>query len=456
MSSLIMMIKKPGVILIPTSKPPTSMMMHHPLQIRLPAGAPSRCLTIGFRSRNPGQGTHSPRQCTCYAPDWVSNPFYFPLLFFLLDGPKLGKLLAVFPTMYLSGGTCVLFIITGGGIMELLSQLLLSEHHHDSSSSPITGAEWFLIFMCIAILVSQFFPTLDSLASVSLVGSVSAVICFSSLWIVSITTTNHQPLLAPSSPEILKYKSIRGIIDALGMIALTFRGHNLILEIQGTMPTSQQRPARNRMWKGVTASTVGVGLCIFPLAIGGHLAFGTTPMGATTTNGGILDALTSQLLSSHNHKTSSKHKWILATIYLTLLLHLICAFQLYAIPAFDNLERVIYVSRKNKACPRWVRSAIRLFYGGLTYFIAVALPFIGSLGPFFGAISLPLTFAYPCFMWIAIEKRKKSSHGWKWMMIIIINLGVGCLGIGLSLMLGAAALWNLVDYGLDANFFKPR
>ncbi|CAI9115332.1 OLC1v1016214C3 [Oldenlandia corymbosa var. corymbosa] len=386
----------------------------------------------------------------------ATGPRYsrFIVLSIVAFGPTLGKLLAIFPALYLSGGTCSLFVVRGGGILESLAKLLYSHHHPDSP--PVTPAEWFLIFVCIAILVSQFFPTLNSLAPVSLVGSISAVIYLSMLWILSITyTTNHQPL-PPSStsswPEILYRKNFRGIMDAISLIALTFRGHNLILEIQGTLPTSPQRPARKPMLKGFTASYVVIAMCVFPLAIGGYWAYGKT-LGATITNG-ILEPLTSELFL-HEHKTPSK-KWILATIYIALLLHLICAFNLYAMLAFDNLERVIYVSKNNRACPRWVQSAIRSVYGGFVYFLAMAMPFIGKLGPFFGAMTLPLTLVYPCFMWIAIRKRMSSRR--KWSNDMRISLGVGCFGTGLSFVLFGVALWDLVDYGLQgkANFFNPH
>ncbi|KAH7844458.1 hypothetical protein Vadar_028224 [Vaccinium darrowii] len=118
-------------------------------------------------------------------------------------------------------------------------------------------------------------------------------------------------------------------------------------------------------------------------------------------------------------------------------------------PVFDNLE-FIYVNKKNKECPRWLRLGFRFFFGGLTYFIAVALPFFASLAALFGGIMLPLTCAYPCFMWIAIKKPQPNSAMW-WS-----NLCLGCLGIGLSVLLVVAAVWNLVINGLDANFFNPH
>ncbi|XP_027087871.1 lysine histidine transporter-like 8 [Coffea arabica] len=364
----------------------------------------------------------------------------YVVLSIIAFGPKLGKLLAIFPTMYLSGGTCVVIIITGGGIMELLYKLICGDDPKCSSDTVLTGAAWFFfVFVCLAILVSQFFPSLHSLAPVSLIGSMALATYFSMLWTLSIREGRPGGVsYEPSKAAASEMPRIRGIINALGIIALTFKGHNLILEIQGTIPTDPQHPSRHGMWRGVTASYLLIAVLLFPLAIGGYWAYGNM-MPAK----GILNALSTSL----KHQRTSKS--VMATIYVIMLVHLFSAFQIYGMPVFDNLER-IYVSKRNQACPRWVRSAIRVFFGGLTYFIAMAFPFLGSLGPFIGAITLPLTLAYPCFMWLAIKKPKVLSSMW------CLNFGLGSLGLVMSFLLAAAALWSLVVDGLDANFFKPH
>lgn len=159
-------------------------------------------------------------------------------------------------------------------------------------------------------------------------------------------------------------------------------------------------------------------------------------------NGGLLSAL-SQV---HGHNTS---KHVMGTIYLLVLINSLSSFQIYAMPVFDNLE-FQYVSKKKQRCPGWVRAGIRLFFGGLTFFIAVAFPFLGSLAPLIGGIALPLTYVYPCFMYVLIKKPSRSGAMW-W-----LNVGLGCLGTILSVMLVVAAAWNLADKGLHANFFRPK
>ncbi|KAL3573185.1 hypothetical protein D5086_027089 [Populus alba] len=89
-------------------------------------------------------------------------------------------------------------------------------------------------------------------------------------------------------------------------------------------------------------------------------------------------------------------------------------------PVFDSLE-FRYTCMKNKRCSWWVRTGFRLFIGGLAFFVAVAFPFLPSLAALIGGIALPLTLAYPCFMWISIKKPHQKGHGVMW----CLNLGLG-------------------------------
>lgn len=157
--------------------------------------------------------------------------------------------------------------------------------------------------------------------------------------------------------------------------------------------------------------------------------------------GGILGAFT-------KFNKNSTSKYIICALYLLIIVNYLCAFQLYAMPAFDNFER-IYTVKKNEPCPRWVRSAIKAIFGGVTYFVSVAIPFLPSLGPFTGSLVLPLTLAYPCLMWVRIKKPGRFSRMWG------LNLGLGYSGIALSVLCAGAGLWSLIVNGLEANFFKP-
>ncbi|XP_021774781.1 lysine histidine transporter-like 8 [Chenopodium quinoa] len=352
-------------------------------------------------------------------------------------GPKLGKLLALLPVMYLSGGTCVTLLITGGGTMQHLYHILC-ENDNICHAKSLTTVEWYMVFICLAIVIAQL-PNLNSVAWVSLVSAISAVVYCTIIWIMSISNGRPSGTKYSLSARGLEseMKSFTNVLSALGIIAFSFRGHNLVLEIQGTLPPSLKDPTHKIMWKGVKITYALIALCLFPLAIGGYWAYGTL-----MPNTGMLKAF-AQFHGNH----SSRLK--LALIYFFLIINSLCSFQVYAMPVFDNFE-LRYVSIQKKPCTWWIRAGLRVFFGGLVFFIAVAVPFLPVLAPLIGGIALPVTFAYPCFMWIIIKKPSKFSTMW------FLNLVLGSLGILLSVLLIVAAIYNLVTKGLSANFFHPK
>ena len=146
----------------------------------------------------------------------------------MCTGPKLANWLAAFPIMYLSGGTCVALIILGGSTLKMFFSTVCGPTC--TVESPTT-VEWYLIFTCAAVLLSQF-PNLNSIAGVSLVGAVTAVAYCTMIWTVSVAegrlpNVSYNPVRADT-----QIARVFEILNALGIIAFAFRGHNLILEIQ--------------------------------------------------------------------------------------------------------------------------------------------------------------------------------------------------------------------------------
>lgn len=169
----------------------------------------------------------------------IYNLLICTVFFFFSLGPKLGKFLAIFPSMYLSGATCTLIVINGGETMEILYSLVCGEDAAICHANRLSGVEWFLIFICVSIFLSSLFPSLNSLTRFSLIGSLSAVVYITMFWTVSVFTSRHNhnhnlpkpppPSSLPSSSEASR---IRDIINAIGIIGIAFRGHNVVLEIQ--------------------------------------------------------------------------------------------------------------------------------------------------------------------------------------------------------------------------------
>ncbi|GMI88031.1 LYS/HIS transporter 7 [Hibiscus trionum] len=362
----------------------------------------------------------------------------FVRLSIIAFGPKLGKLLAIFPVMYLSGGSCVLLIITGGNSLKQFFNVVCEDGTVCGAES-LSGTHWFLIFTCIALIIGQL-PNLNSMARVSITGAIASIGYITMIWALSIGKGRPNDV-SYSLPDAEKtgMNGFGNILNAIGIIMLAFRGHNLILEIQGTLPSDSKQSPQKSMWRSIMVSYLIIPMCLFPLAIVGFWAYGDK----IPANGvGILTAFS----QFHSRGTS---KFVIGLIYLWLTISCITSYQIYAMPAFDNLE-FVYASSRKRRCPGWVRVGLRLFFGGITFFIAVALPFLGSLAPLIGGMAaVPLTFAYPCFMWISIKKPRPNGTMWS------LNLGLGCFGIVLSILLIIAAIWNLADNGLNANFFRP-
>ncbi|KAK3143986.1 hypothetical protein QOZ80_4AG0307440 [Eleusine coracana subsp. coracana] len=348
-------------------------------------------------------------------------------------GDKWAKILALFPVMYLSAGNCTALIIVGGGSMKLLFSIACGEA---CLAHPLTTVEWYLVFICAAVLLSQL-PNLNSIAGVSLVGATAAVAYCTMIWVVSVAKgrvagVSYDPVKTTSGVD-----TALGILNGLGIIAFAFRGHNLVLEIQGTMPSSLKHPSDVPMWKGVKVAYVIVALCLYPVAIGGFWAYGNQ-----IPPNGILTAL----YKFHSHDVS---RLVLGIATLLVIINCLTTYQIYAMPVYDNMEAG-YVHKKDRPCPWWLRSGFRVFFGAVNFLIAVALPFLSELAGLLGGISLPVTLAYPCFMWVAIKKPGKGSAMWN------INWALGVFGMVLSFVLVVGNLWGLVAKGLQVHFFKPQ
>ncbi|KAG7024229.1 Lysine histidine transporter-like 8, partial [Cucurbita argyrosperma subsp. argyrosperma] len=349
-----------------------------------------------------------------------------------VPGKRLGVWLAVFPTAYLSAGTATALIIVGGETMKLFFQIVCGPL---CSSNPLTTVEWYLVFTSLCIVLSQL-PNLNSIAGLSLIGAVTAITYSTMVWVLSVSqqrpiTISYEPLSMPSPSS-----SVFSVMNALGIIAFAFRGHNLVLEIQATMPSTFKHPAHVPMWRGAKVAYFFIAACLFPVAIGGYWAYGNL-----MPSGGMLNAI----YAFHGHDIP---RGLLAITFLLVVFNCLSSFQIYSMPVFDNFE-ASYTSRTNRPCSIWVRSGFRVFYGFVNFFIGVALPFLSSLAGLLGGLTLPVTFAYPCFMWVLVKKPTKFSFNW------YFHWTLGWLGIAFSLAFSIGGIWSLVTSGLKLKFFKP-
>uniref|UniRef100_A0A5K1CNN6 Amino acid transporter transmembrane domain-containing protein n=6 Tax=Nymphaea colorata TaxID=210225 RepID=A0A5K1CNN6_9MAGN len=158
--------------------------------------------------------------------------------------------------------------------------------------------------------------------------------------------------------------------------------------------------------------------------------------------GGILSAL-------YAFHIQDIPRGLLATTFLLVVFNCLSSFQIYSMPVFDSFEAG-YTGRTNRPCSLWVRCGFRVFYGFISFFIGIALPFLSSIAGLLGGLTLPVTFAYPCFMWVLIKKPRRYTFNW------YLNWTLGILGTGFSLAFSAGGVWSMVNSGLKLKFFKPN
>ena len=58
--------------------------------------------------------------------------------------------------------------------------------------------------------------------------------------------------------------------SALGDVAFAYAGHNVVLEIQATIPSTPEKPSEGPMWKGVIIAYIVVALVYIPVSLIGY------------------------------------------------------------------------------------------------------------------------------------------------------------------------------------------
>ena len=102
--------------------------------------------------------------------------------------------------------------------------------------------------------------------------------------------------------------TIFNFFNALGSVAFAYAGHNVVLEIQASIPSTPEKPSKGPMWKGVLVAYIVVALCYFPVALIGFWMFG--------------NAVEDNILISLKKPT-----WLIATANMFVVIHVIGSYQ---------------------------------------------------------------------------------------------------------------------------------
>jgi len=137
-----------------------------------------------------------------------------------------------------------------------------------------------------------------------------------------------------------------GAFNALGTVAFAYAGHNVVLEIQATIPSTKEKPSKVPMWKGVVVAYLVVAICYFPVAIIGYWAYGNQ----------VGDNIITYV---------ARPEWLVAVANLMVVVHVIGSYQIYAMPVFDMLESVL-VKRLRMTPSRKLRIITRSTYVGMS------------------------------------------------------------------------------------------
>lgn len=102
--------------------------------------------------------------------------------------------------------------------------------------------------------------------------------------------------------------TVFGFFNALGEVAFAYAGHNVVLEIQATIPSTPEKPSKGPMWRGVIVAYIVVALCYFPVALIGYYIFGNS------VDDNILISL-------------EKPSWLIAMANMFVVIHVIGSYQ---------------------------------------------------------------------------------------------------------------------------------
>ncbi|KAL4305047.1 hypothetical protein AHAS_Ahas16G0039200 [Arachis hypogaea] len=291
-------------------------------------------------------------------------------------GEKLGLWIVIPQQLLVEVGTCIVYMVTGGKSLKKVHETFCPE------CTPIRTSYWIMIFASVNFVLVQL-PNFNSISVISLGAAVMSLTYSFIAWGASIKKG-----ITPDVSYDLKMKStsdgVFHFLSALGDVAFAYAGHNVVLEIQATMPSSAEKPSKIAMWKGCVWAYIGVAICYFPVAFVGYYMFG--------------NAVEDNILITLEHP----------------------AWLVFAMPVFDMMETFL-VTRLNFSPSSTLRVITRTLYVGITMLIAISIPFFGSLLGFLGGFAFaPTSYFLPCIIWLKLKKPKKYGLSWtiNWFVIL--------------------------------------
>lgn len=291
-------------------------------------------------------------------------------------GEKLGLYIVVPQQLIVEVSVNIIYMVTGGKSLKKFHDTVCD----DCKSIKLT---YFIMIFASVHFVLSHLPNFNSISWVSLVAAIMSLSYSTIAWSASVDKG-----VQPNVDYGYKAKSTAGKVfnffSALGDVAFAYAGHNVVLEIQATIPSTPEKPSKGPMWKGVIVAYIVVALCYFPVALIGFYIFGNE------VSDNILISL-------------EKPKWLIAMANMFVVFHVIGSYQIYAMPVFDMIETLL-VKKLNFKPTAALRFITRNIYVAFTMFIAICFPFFGGLLAFFGGFAFAPTTYFVSYIFFFFAK----------------------------------------------------
>ncbi|KAE9610505.1 putative amino acid transporter, transmembrane domain-containing protein [Lupinus albus] len=336
-------------------------------------------------------------------------------------GEKLGLWIVVPQQLIVEVGTCIAYMVTGGKSLKKFHDTVCPDCNN------IRTSYWIVIFASVNFVLCQC-PSFNSISAVSLAAAVMSIAYSTIAWAATIKN-GVQPDVDYSYKSKSTADGVFNFMMSLGEVAFSYAGHNVVLEIQATMPTSPEKPSKKPMWKGVILAYIGVAFCYFPVAFIGYYAYG--------------NSVEDNILITLEHPA-----WLIAAANMFVIIHVIGGYQVFSMPVFDMMETYLVKELKLPPCLT-LRLVARTVFVAFTMIVAICIPFFGSLLGFLGGFAFaPTSYFLPCIIWLKLYKPKRFGLSWtvNWTCIV--------LGVLLMTLSPIGSLRNIIVTAKDYKFFS--
>ncbi|KAA6424802.1 MAG: Lysine histidine transporter 1 [Trebouxia sp. A1-2] len=300
----------------------------------------------------------------------------------LYTGPRLGLWTVIPCQLIVMIGLDIVYCVTAGKAMYYVYQHTCDGYEtHTCRSFGLSC--WIVIFAVIQMFLSMV-PNFHKLSAISLLAAVMSI-SYSTIAIGVSAHAGRQPGAEYNLNGFTKAEGVFGIFNALGTIAFAYGGHNVVLEIQSTIPSNPKAGVENPTAK--------------PMMTG------------------------SQIMYSLGHPI-----WVICVAEIMIIIHVCGSFQVYAMPVYDMIEYQLVKRRVPNGFP--TRLVYRTVYIIIVAFIGMTIPFFGDLLGFIGALGFgPSTYCFPSMFWLAIKKPGPTSwHFWASWFCILCGVIITLLG----------------------------